>query len=798
MKYYINKIYLKNFKCIKNENGIIVDFNVNKGLIALGGPNGFGKTTIFDAIEVAFCDKIGRIISINKGNKKVKDHLLIYKNRDNATIGIELKNDENSKVITLIKRIKKSGKNKEDNIDESIDSFWVEDQIELDKINEDSYGNKIEDLKEFLQSKLGINNEYFNSIYYISQDNSKSILKKDLNDRKPLFETLMKIQKETELANKINNLVGEKTNISIQKLITIKRQEIENDIKTLYYVNDNCSEYQPNVTLFGEDSKVEWDAEDFLIKDKEPINELDKLIKFINNYNVFLARMNNEKIERLFEDELIKEFIYVLNSCDYDTKIKYEDNINNRIKFLDFLTYICDALKKIENFSFEDNKIITALMLVNDKLDLKLDIEEIQLSINEVIVQNQKLSKYKAKIKELKDSIEKLNELFLNSVDKENQNSCPLCKSKFDSAEDLQRIIKNNIEELEKIISLDDKRKEKSLKDIFQTVVKEGKEKLKISDLSQYRLSIDNMLKKLRKYLTNKIIKNYIDYFLKENLLNSVIEKIKVNNEDDSTIYIKSLLKLKLIEEEAEYTKDDYNNDIITYQKYIFKLDNKDLFYTNRDEFLINVKNKKKYFINELCLKDSKDKKLINNKIKQLIKMEKLSDELKKLDDIYKKEIKSFKEDVISTIEIPLFIYTGKIIQNYQGGLGVFVRNDNNVDNIVFTPNTEETEHDIINTFSSGQLAGFTIAFLLVINRLYLCKKESENMFNTILIDDPVQTMDDVNIASLVEVLRNQFNLCQIILSTHEDEKINYMRYKFEKFGINTIEYNVKKHFFEN
>ncbi|EGT3619663.1 hypothetical protein FJ641_09700, partial [Clostridium perfringens] len=64
MKYYINKIYMKNFKCIKNETGVLVNFNLDKGLIALSGPNGFGKTTIFDAIELSFCDKIERIVPI--------------------------------------------------------------------------------------------------------------------------------------------------------------------------------------------------------------------------------------------------------------------------------------------------------------------------------------------------------------------------------------------------------------------------------------------------------------------------------------------------------------------------------------------------------------------------------------------------------------------------------------------------------------------------------------------------------------------------------------------------------------
>lgn len=172
MKYYINKIYMKNFKCIKNETGVLVNFNLDKGLIALSGPNGFGKTTIFDAIELSFCDKIERIVPINKGNKKVKDNLLIYKNRDSAIIAIELINEEKNDVITIIKRIEKNGKNKEEDIKESINSFWINEGIDLNKINNNNYGNKIDNLKDFLQKKLGINSEYFNYFYYISQDNS--------------------------------------------------------------------------------------------------------------------------------------------------------------------------------------------------------------------------------------------------------------------------------------------------------------------------------------------------------------------------------------------------------------------------------------------------------------------------------------------------------------------------------------------------------------------------------------------------------------------------------------------------
>ncbi|MCW6700917.1 hypothetical protein NH288_02275 [Anaerococcus sp. NML200537] len=46
--------------------------------------------------------------------------------------------------------------------------------------------------------------------------------------------------------------------------------------------------------------------------------------------------------------------------------------------------------------------------------------------------------------------------------------------------------------------------------------------------------------------------------------------------------------------------------------------------------------------------------------------------------------------------------------------------------------------------------------------------------------------------ASLVELLRNEFYDKQIILSTHELEKENYILYKFYKYGKFGQSFNVK------
>ena len=48
------------------------------------------------------------------------------------------------------------------------------------------------------------------------------------------------------------------------------------------------------------------------------------------------------------------------------------------------------------------------------------------------------------------------------------------------------------------------------------------------------------------------------------------------------------------------------------------------------------------------------------------------------------------------------------------------------------------------------------------------------------LIDDPIQDLDVLNIHSLTELLRRKFiGNYQLIMSTHNELDINYMRYKF-------------------
>ncbi len=78
---------------------------------------------------------------------------------------------------------------------------------------------------------------------------------------------------------------------------------------------------------------------------------------------------------------------------------------------------------------------------------------------------------------------------------------------------------------------------------------------------------------------------------------------------------------------------------------------------------------------------------------------------------------------------------------------------------------------------------------MLAMNKLYVGE---DDQLGALLIYAPVQTMDYINMESLVGLLRNEFGNKQIILSTHEIEKENYILYKFLKYGKIGQSFNVK------
>ena len=182
--------------------------------------------------------------------------------------------------------------------------------------------------------------------------------------------------------------------------------------------------------------------------------------------------------------------------------------------------------------------------------------------------------------------------------------------------------------------------------------------------------------------------------------------------------------------------------------------------------------------------KEEKKQQKIQQKIK---KVNEIIAELQKYQIALKEGIMEYKRKIISDIEPLLHIYTAKILQQKFNGKSIYIHASDNVDDIQFVNSTTDKQ-DILYSMSSGQLSAVALAFLLCMNQVYGAHKAC----SLLLIDDPVQTIDDVNMVGLVDILRYGFSNRQIFISTHEQSFEWFLRYRYSKAGKSVKVFNMK------
>ncbi len=84
----LKKIYIENFKGIADTK--IIDF-ASADVSVLNGPNGFGKTTIFDAIELCIRGKLERTIQFSNIQKNTQNYKKpFYQNKIGKDVVVKL------------------------------------------------------------------------------------------------------------------------------------------------------------------------------------------------------------------------------------------------------------------------------------------------------------------------------------------------------------------------------------------------------------------------------------------------------------------------------------------------------------------------------------------------------------------------------------------------------------------------------------------------------------------------------------------------------------------------------------
>lgn len=278
----------------------------------------------------------------------------------------------------------------------------------------------------------------------------------------------------------------------------------------------------------------------------------------------------------------------------------------------------------------------------------------------------------------------------------------------------------------------------------------------------------------------------YIDKFLKDNLFEiSLADEFSVSNVKKDIQQIQKVIKdaICVLPEEYYQRKSKYQFDNILKEyfesiKEVAELKEVDI--SEKAEFL-----KYKFLLQER----EKNKKIENLKRKKACIEKEISKKLNQYMKDWKISIDKYQGNIISQIEIPFYIYSARILQSYQGGQGILIRDKagkEELNSIRFT--TPNEEHDILYTMSSGQLSGILLAFSLALHKVFV-----NNGLNMMLIDDPVQCMDDLNIVSFVELIRTEFPDIQLLISTHENSFAGYIGYKYKKYGLSVQRCNLKE-----
>ena len=871
----IRKILLYNFKNFRNET--VIDFS--DGITFLVGPNGYGKTTIFDAIELGLTGNLSRINKVTAEN--IVYNKPFFQNEIGQPVIIKLWLEKmNGDQLVIVRKLVNSFTESKNIFAplKSASQFKLFRQVEVSESNFRSTDNiKLEDITQSsIDTFLGINGKYeiekiFNLFNYIQQEETTFFLKQTEYERGDSLSFLVKtdkIEKKIEKINTVTNVIRKKISDFKGQLQNLKQQELS-DVS--YHRLFNHREF-----VFDRETPFSIANLDKLLTYQ---NTLQNIIDFKKNFSIGEYNRKTERDKRkkdIAGDRAIKQALYfsmlspnILKSNSQWLWEKYSlDNpklfeyvlLENYLQSYERVVHDCNRRKQLNTYLTNLSSDITEMTeqsityTQNDRLSGDFELLKIQVVKFQSLRNNaSQVDKNLSELRQLRSNLgNKFDELRHRHID---ENKCPFCNSQFQTFEELKQAYdsyKNYLTEISSQSSLQLQEAQLLLNERIQQL----KQKI-IDEINSLSIDVDkNLLDRLQKlknsyqsYSQNvegfkTFIQSYTimvpyelgrlefkDYIQQYQLyLQEFQSKLVVDNDVYRLLDINNLENIKrqlgdLREEFSELQFETYQLESSSYSKInmatidsrLLELKNAihsavDNKYAINENLIADAENifptyfqSKVEVLEDIRIGDLENKKLYLDRQHKLVQNQQLQDlssqietlritveRLEEINTIYKEEVKQFKIDIVKKLRIPFFIYSAKMLQNYQQGMGIFLthKKTTNSDNgkvaIIRFKSDTNNDHDVMNQLSTGQLAVVSLAFTLSLNTMF---KLSDNL-NFLMIDDPVQDMDAMNVLSFIEILRHGIiDKYQIILSTYSDFNALFMGYKFAN---STSEVNIK------
>lgn len=860
----IKKILLYNFKNFRHET--IIDFC--EDITFLVGPNGFGKTTIFDAIELGLTGKLSRINKVTGEN--IAYNKPFFQNEVGFPVVIKLwLEKEQGNQLVIVRRLENDSTNGKKVFApiKSISQFKLFRQDEVDDTNFIEIDNtKLLDFTQNLIDEfLGVEGKYeiekiFNLFNYIQQEETTFFLKQTEQDRSDSLSFLLKtdeIEEKIEKIDKITRTISSRLS-SLQEKQAILTQSNLEDV--------------PYERLFNQEFKFD-NSEPFSINNLEQLKTfqgtVQSIINFKQNFSVSEYKKRNErdqKKQEITNEQTAEQVLYysilspIINRHNkkwlrekyvLDNPILFEYVLlENYLQSLEFVTRENKRRKQLNqylgNLSSEVNQLTAQSLDYVSKDTLSNDFESLKVQFIQyqtIRSQANQIDKNLSDLRQLRINLEnQFNEL--RQHNHVSDNKCPFCASQFQSFEDLKKSYDNYNTYLISISSQSSQQLQ-TVQTLLNSSIKELKQKI-IAEVNSLTTDIDErLLVRLQKlqneHATYSQTINGFKTFIQSYTAISPYQlgSLEFENYTRQCQFNIKEFQSKLVVDDDIYRLVDINNQEITkrfeklrravpelqLETYQLKqIPNQKISKSILDNRLSKMKQDicsiidTRYAINESLIMDTENifityfqndvelleqisimalerKKLYLEKQHKLIQNQKFQDlsnqidilkkteeKLKKLNMIYNEEVKQFKIGIVKQLRIPFFIYSAKMLQNYQQGMGIFLtynkpsEDDPTKKMIIRFKSDSSNDHDAINQLSTGQLAVVSLAFTLSLNTMF---KLSDNL-NFLMIDDPIQDMDAMNVLSFIEILRHGIiDNYQIVLSTYSDHNALFMGYKF-------------------
>lgn len=859
----LKKVYLDNFKGISSKH--IIDFDSDS--VIMMGPNGFGKTTIFDAIELCLTKNLHRTEKKRGITRDTRDYFKpFFQNKADKDVTIKVwftkNNGDDLVIIRHYKHDKTSTSSSRKNKPTDFTGFDLYTQ-ETKFFNESINDNLLKQIDEdFISDFFDVDGQktnladIFKLFVYIQQEETTFFLKQAETDRKDslgfLFESTIQEKKNEQLLNQskifkqiISNLKNKKKNLTKIKINTPVEYEQLFPWKETKQIDKVYPFQEIDVELLEENKKNLFEI-------------LMKLEEFVSSFSPYeFDKMRKDKYFSTYinDEDFCKAFVlekYISNESFLKTQLEIKSLLkNNDYPIRIFLELAGIDFNKVMQ-DVETHKLLNKMCQNKDEL-YKLELDELveflvmsgldnQNIENFIESMNRKksleddLTRLDSKIHDMNKTREELRNKHIHRKEIIEDSTCPFCGYDWQLGEKLEIAY----EELTKRLTVDYQELDTSITAITNEINHKFFD-LAITQAESKLLTLTTLPDPLIKVIQNNLEKNLNTSTYKQllmelkdyNVKKGVVLTEEIFNDNVNKIW--NELKVQLVESQElistlESLKNkDYSNQLefismnfkeVNLAKFIFPLEShvdmqkvntmvgelysylqelrlkfnydtvavqdendfyEKVFDANKDNFnvltLEKINQKKSYIEQQFAMTSNIKISKITERISLL---EHALADTNEIRQIYKEQIDSYKNDMVRILKAPFYILSGKILQNYQQGMGVYITSLSN--GAVRFITDQSSNHDAMHHLSTGQIAVVSIAFTLVSKKCY----SAANQIDFIMIDDPIQDMDSLNMHSFIDVLGRNFLLDnQIILSTHSDSNAALIKYKFDRFTKN-------------